>query len=448
MLPFQRHLTFEHFGWQPIGSANHVGHTEERLTLRKNSAAASMSAINSLYEFGFDREAVLKAQRHFGDKLQVETAVDWILNGCPDYNPDRVANVASVDNSARAVVPYKPAAANTSSRWSPELATPNEGQKSNPEWEAVSSLAALQAETLRQQQWAGHDAEAALREVAARGAAEDAMDESIDGLSNKAGRCSPVDHAAVNSANNPIDLTAGDNVSGMKGLLDAAASSEEDEIQRAIRLSLEDHAPPFQPTPLIQNAATATSMSRGPSRSRQLQEDADMAAAMSASMAELETQGANSVASLVLEDSHSASRMRTSADVPVMIVPPSGYLAFIGPVLASFFYNIPFRNAVLALEIEWRDSFSYNEYAGEIPELDAFTRDLATGSGNVATLRLAALQRLFVFLLHTRRAKIGIGDIMDAFDIRKPDYPPRHALTEIKCELSEPCLKASCLTSI
>ena len=384
-----------------------------------------MADLDFLIEAGFLQADVEKAKSHFGDNANVEQVAEWILSGCPGYDADK--------NATKDVFVAETPPNQSSGWWSDDDA--NKAKRSHAdiaEWAAASNkVDEVRNAAFAREQWKTWDGSSTNTAPQSDNQVVKYAPDAV--MTSRAGQPSPVDNTSGKTRETVIDLT-GDTPAekpkpGLLALAEAATgTNEEDDIQRAIRMSLEDQGNLATPY------AASAQMSRAVSATREEQESEQLAAALTASMADLEaaTPAAGGMSTSVTAEVPPATRIRMSADAPIVLAPPGGFLAYIGPVIYSLFCNIPFRNAVLGIDIEWLPTFTYEDYADEVPAPGDFTRDLVTNSGDSDTLRVAALQRLFAFMMLSKRANMGVVDLMDAFDIRKLDRPPTNALAEVR----------------
>lgn len=355
---------------------------------------------------GLSLSDIEKAERHFGSGISNEAACNWIFDGCPDYKE------APDGSRALVHVPQNSNTTNTSnerdaqrSGWDVDADATK--STTGTDWQNAGALASLQhggqqAFDAAQAQWAGfvpgpHN----LPEAEADG-------------KGRAGRPSPVE----GTESNPIHLSGGnggtvaDNDS-MPPLVSLGAGGDDDEMEKAIKLSLEE-----------QHTRTQ-SMSRTGSKTRAEKEQEDMDKALSMSLADIGPEAPFATEhTMEIVDEPGAIATRPSKDVPVALTAPP-FLSHLPSLVLSFFHNAPFRSAVLSLDFPYKAVPSYERYG---KDASLFTRRLLSEDGtsvSSCTIQMAALQRLFVLLEQSDRACVGLEDVLDAFEIAWPQSPLR-----------------------
>ena len=421
----------------------------------------------SVLEMGIDAEDVDKAERHFGlASVTTEGAVNWIFEGMPGYDPSRPSQ------DSHAVVPYNsyapPAMPPPPPGWETQDRRPDH---SGWEAEAARSLTSMRNENSSSQYTSyRHDSSNMDRDIA-RGAQYDRQTQeqqqqhpsTHDEDRGIAGRnVTPVGGmdgagagtAAGSSSGNPINLTSSHD-SPMPPLEDA----DDPELAKALALSLADTGSQQSQShsyrqgntltvntdasgmpPLVANGGTAghsAAMSRQTSRTQQ-QEDDDMAKALNMSMADMQASATLSAAGG--EEESIEKRIRPSLDTPMALVTPSSlFLSYVPAVMHSFFYNLPFRTALLALDFGYDSKpASFDRFETEKPAV--LTRALLGNSPTPpldAAVKLAALQRLFVFMLGSRKAKVALTDVIHAFSITPPKTTHRSPAYDMKGQFKE-----------
>ena len=349
-----------------------------------------MTEYNRSYlvdELGLSAEDVDKAEQHFGPGIANDRAIDWIFSGFPGYNPK--ATTGGIDSS-NALVATQPQT--TGREPDPPTSGSDYRQEQHPAW-ASNALNALGQEykpgEVAKKQWENYVYEP-RRE-------EDTVDTDQEERDRgRAGRPSPVEQMQQGGArNNPVDLT-GSQEAGALPLL----GEEDDELQKALALSMQDQRG-F-------HSATVAASALGAN------EDDDMAQAMNLSIAELERQGSVMLES---ETDDPKDRIRPHPDVPVILPAPSAFLSYIPALLQALYCNTTFRSTVLSIDFPYLRDPTYENYATDAPNV--FTRSLFPPSDKEeGIIKMATLQRLFVFLQKTKRAKGSLADFMDAFRIK------------------------------
>lgn len=407
----------------------------------------------ALLDMGLELAAVNKAVRHFGPGIQAEQAVTWIFEGCPGY----------VEYAA----PPTPAHS--------QEVVPFVGPQSQPVQDSTSNMQPGQSQPYSQavqiddSGW--HDAfqEAApftdndiassmlaLKDTSNSGNPTLGSSKNITSSNNRYRSDSTITQPAndvwemdpsdigrpysqipptedVRPANVPvIDLS---NPDGMQvpsapraspvdpsAQPSGLATPQEDgdaDLRRAIELSLQEST---------NNGGVSADMSRAASRTRaQQQEEDDFAAAMSQSILDADQQASTAT---VKDQNPLDTRIRSEADVPVVITSPSSFLAYLPPMMHTFYYNPIFRKVILELEFDYIQPPAFDNYSNDTPIL---TRSLLAQDTPDCSIKLAALQRLFIFLSQSRRARTGLTDIMDAFGIKVPTAArDRNPLADMK----------------
>ena len=329
-------------------------------------------------------EAVDKAEHHFGAKIANDTALDWIFNDFPGYDPSG-SNCTTITSNAL-VLPHS-----ATTDWGLDHA-PTVEQQEHPPW-ASNALNALGQEfkpgEVARKQWEHF-------EVDNRGRVEDMVDNTDAELDRgRAGRPSPVEVLQTGGGReDPVDLTSSQELSRPPLVLD-----EDDELQKALALSMQDqvgrHAPSATRLPILG-----------------ANEDEDMAQAMSLSIAELERQGSLTLDS---ETEDPKYRIRAHPDVPVTIQAPSAFLSHIPALLQTLYYNSSFRSTLLSIAFPYSLEPSYENYATEDPAFP--TRALLPEGTEECVIKMASLQRLFLFLQKTRRASASLADFVHSFKL-------------------------------
>ena len=355
-----------------------------------------------LLEMGLDVQDIEKAERHFGKSITTEKAVDWIFNGCPGYNPSASAATST------AVVPFNAAATSSGATtttdgtgWDTlEPLTGQDAPKSgwdedydSPEGSAAKALTAVRGND------AGLNAEGYARHpVQDMGWPQD-MSRGTTGRTN-----TPVDQLGPGKDSNmPIDLTQ---ETSMPPLID-----QDDELQKAIALSKQD----------LGGQSQAMSRQQS-SKSRQQQEEDEMAQALSMSMVDMRASGLSVQSEHPdLEAEAALLEVRQDVDRPMaLITPPSAFLSYLPNLIHCFYYNLPFRNALFGIEFfESTDEPLFGDYArGKARTTREFLQERwKPDAVHPDVIRLAAIQRLFVFMTSSKRTRTSLADFMDAFKL-------------------------------
>jgi hypothetical protein len=369
---------------------------------------------SALVEMGLPEDAIDKAEKHFGSKLETTSAVTWIFDGMPDY----------VEAQNTQVVPYAGPQVNNEPLQQPNNAgwvkayeehatanamlglkdTPGNNSTDNSKRYRSDSTITQPANDLWQMDPADMDRPysklpPAVEDVHVPTIVTD-LGGDTDMSRTSAPRNSPVDMPSTNAQDNG-DASGGKPVHGPQPEEDVDA-----DLKRAIELSLQESS--------AQGGASAD-MSRAGSRSRQQQEEDELTAALSQSIV-LANQRAT--ASTSLEQDPLLTQIRANPDIPVIISSPSSFLSYLPSVLQSFYFNPIFRKVVLEIDGNFSQSPSYSKYYGQNPVL---TRSIVAPDTPDHLIKLLALQRLFVYLKHSQRSKTDLIDIMDAFNIAVPN---------------------------
>lgn len=392
-----------------------------------------------LLDMGMDLGDVNKAIKHFGPGIQAEQAVDWILEGCQGY-VEYAPPLSQVPHPSTQVVPYVGPQANPSSsstaagqshlqphHYQQAYQNDNTGwynafrETELTETDIASSMLALKDPNNN----AGRNNTGTNRyrsDSIITQPATDVWELPASDIGRPYSQLPPPIED-VHSSNIPtIGLSNTDDTKGISAPraspVDTSSfannkdsgsqTPQEDgdaDLRRAIELSLEESK---------QQTAGSADMSRAASKSRLQQEEDDMAAAMSQSILYADQQAS---ATSIKEQDPMDTRLRSGSDTPVIIVSPSSFLAYLPPMMHTFYYNPIFRKVVLELEFDFIQDATFEKYASDSPVL---TRSLLPEGTPDCNIKLAALQRLFIFLAQSSRAKTGLVDIMDAFAIKVP----------------------------
>ena len=425
----------------------------------------------SVLEMGIDAEDVDKAERHFGlASVTTEGAVNWIFEGMPGYDPGRPLQ----NSNSHAVVPYNASGP-------PDLPAPPPGWETHERrpdhsgWEAANSLTSMRNEDGSSSRYTSYRHDSSnMHEDVARAAQHDKQTQEqqqhhpsshdedrgiagrnvtpvggMDGAGAGTGTRTGPGTAAGSSSGNPINLTSAHD-SPMPPLEDA----DDPELAKALALSLADTHPQQSQSqsyrhgntlsvdtdrsgmpPLVANGGTAghsAAMSRQTSRTQQ-QEDDDMAKALNMSMADMQASATLSAAGG--EEESIEKRIRPNLETPMALVTPSSlFLSYVPAVIHTFFYNLPFRNALLALDFGYDSKpASFDRFETEKPAV--LTRALLSSTSTPpldAAVKLAALQRLFAFMLGSRKAHVALTDVIHAFSIAPPKTTHRSPAYDMK----------------
>lgn len=426
-----------------------------------------------LLEMGMNLDDINKAVKHFGPGMTTETAVDWILNGCPgyvDYAPPHLSQASHPAPNTQ-VVPYagthphqQPSSNTGQSALQPHNTYRSAQQSNNDGWlhafqdhnknltenDIASSMLALKDTNNEGQNTAGNsnNNNRCRSDSMITQPAYDPWELHDSDIGRGCSKIPPTEdvpsstYAPTSNYDNvpTIDLSQADG-NGSKGLsaprtspIDPSMKSDgnsnvatqgpqeegDADLKRAIELSLQEST---------NNAAGSTDMSRAASRTRAQQEEEELNQAMSQSMLYADQQASASFT----KDQHSLdTKPREDPDVPVVLTSPSSFLAYLPSMLHTFYYNPTFRQMVLNLDIDYMQTPSFENYSGDKPIL---TRSLLPPQAPDYLVKLAALQRLFIFMFQSRRTKTGLTDIMDAFGIKVPNVTrDRNPLSDMKGE--------------
>jgi hypothetical protein len=352
---------------------------------------------------GLDVQDIEKAERHLGKSITTEKAVDWIFNGCPGYNPSASAAAST------AVVPFNAAATASSGATTTTDGTgwdtlePLTGQNApksgwdedydSPEGSAAKALTAVRGND------AGLNAEGYARHpVQDMGWPQDTS-RGTTGRTN-----TPVDQLGPGKDSNMhIDLTQ---ETSMPPLIDQDA-----ELRKAIALSKQD----------LGGQSQAMSRQQS-SKSRQQQEEDEMAQALSMSMVDMRASGVSVQSENPDVEAEAALlEVRQDVDRPMaLITPPSAFLSYLPNLIHCFYYNLPFRNALFGIEFfEPTDEPVFEDYArGKARRTwEILQERWKPDPVHPDVIRLAALQRLFVFVTSSKRTRTSLADFMDAFKL-------------------------------
>lgn len=327
---------------------------------------------------------VLKAEQHFGERIQLEEAINWIFNGCPDYKEPAV-----VDNS-KALVKSEPSGP---LGWEDKEKPPSySGLKdASQDWGALDSIPAVDPETAKrdtQAQWAGF-VPRPLKE-----------DDGSDSASSKdrAGHNTPTE-GTEGSASRPVDLSAfSSDASGH-------VNDEDAELQKALALSMQDTGA---------RGSSRGAYDVGSRASKIQQEDEDMQAAMRASIVEHMSKASSVHGKNVEETDPLLKQIRSDLSHPLALKTPTIFTSFIPAVLQILYHNVPFRSVVLALEFPWIRPPTYEGFSTDSPSPDDMTRALLPAGTDLSVIKMASLQRIFAYMRASRRSKSAIHDFLDA----------------------------------
>lgn len=419
----------------------------------------------TIIEFSGCTEVELnKAIRHFGDRLSSEAAINWILNGCPDYDENRSSSANTQPSNSNALV--RVGNVDDNRGWE-SLADDGHGAGGSSKdkvTDAARTLASLQNEEVNrmtaEQQWANFDAAKYQRESRQYRSANDDDDDDVaaadtleHGSRGRAGRPSPVGNGddgglTDNNENNgnlhgrdpayPINLADSQELGNVTPLLGAGGSADEDEeMRKAIQMSLEANGSRThshggggrgaEGSGYLSTTASAGGMSRSQSqqpavhtaRTRVEQEDEDMQQALSASMADIRDSG--HLPNSVVEDlGDPRTRFRAHLDQPIALQASSPLTSYVPAVVHHFYANVAFRHAVLSFNFSHlrlpNVEPTYEKYHTESPQV--LTKSLYRPDIDDATLKMACVQRLFLYLATSRRSRSHIADLVDVFQLQ------------------------------
>lgn len=413
-------------------------------------------AREALLELGFENDKVNKAVKHFGSCIDISEAVEWILNDCPGYvdyappahqaphpssNTQVVPYVGPQQDSGQSA-PYSQAQQNDNSGWVSAYQEQSSAQLTDND--VASSILALKDSrnaTGSQVQQNRNRSDSLVTQPPGDNPWE-VKPGDLDRPYTKIPLEPPTEdvphsqYAATMDQNRmpTIDLTNADGNVGTSAPraspIDPALRSNSNltpsgdgdaDLERAIALSLAES----------NKAAASSDMSRtgSLSRARQQEED-DYNRALSQSMLFADQQASTSS---LKEQDPLDTRIRSDPDTPVVVSSPSSFLAYLPSMMHTFYANPLFRKVILELEMDYVQTPSFEKYGGDAPVL---TRSLLQPSAPDCVVKLAALQRLFLFMSHSRRAKSGLTDIMDAYGIKIPNGArDRNPLSDMKGKL-------------
>lgn len=423
------------------------------------------NARATLLDMGMDGTDVNKAIKHFGPGIQIEAALDWILSGCPGY-VEYAAPPAAPPNTQ--VVPYT-----GSNQQQQSTSLSNTGQSASPHYGGY-----VQSQPINNDGWlrayeehnnknnaTENDIASSMLALKQTNNAGNNNHSTASNTGNNNNRCRsdstitqpgrsvwdidesdigrpyskiplpedvPVPSNYGDSTNIPtIDLTDVDG-NGNNSVGKGTSAPRTSPIDPALKSAFEDDPPPLQGPqeevdPDLKRAielslqesaakpAASTDMSRAASMSRAQQEEDELNQAMSQSMLYADQQAS---ASFTKQQDEDNAKPRADLDVPVVLTTTSSFLAYLPSMIQTFYFNPTFRRMVLELDLDYMQSPSFQNYPSDAPTL---TRSLLPPQTADCVVKLAALQRLFIFMSQSKRAKTGLTDVMDAFGIKVPN---------------------------
>lgn len=208
---------------------------------------------------------------------------------------------------------------------------------------------------------------------------------------------------------------------------------EDDDLARALALSMEDSQSQHRSGGAHTGLGTGQSadMSRAQSQSRLEQEEADFAKALSESVVAMDRKASSSISKA---KDPIDTKVRFDADTPMVMSSPSSFLAYVPAMLQTYYFNHIFRKTIIEAEIPYTPTPNFANYGTDDVQL---TRTFLAPDATEAIIRIAALQRLFIYLSQSKRSRTGLRDILDAFSITAPSaMQDRNPLPAMKGKLS------------
>lgn len=197
--------------------------------------------------------------------------------------------------------------------------------------------------------------------------------------------------------------------------------SDPDALERALQMSMEDQPVGFASSCAAEADVTKAGVASQDDYSRAVAASMVDAVPQDAAFSKPPAQQVRSDMSTYVCLANYKRSMILKSHRPVILRSSAPNNPWLGPLLQCFYACTPFRDALLALEI------NHEPYKERAPLFDQYWRGEATwevlneggpSASASAYARISALQRLFAFVTYTRRRLVALDDVEHAWQLR------------------------------